>query len=230
MATWPRKLPLCAALVRDLLVKANNPHLWVTRGWVGLTRICWVGRLGFAGEGRLGFVELLRSHQLPPLPPQDHTSLLVVHRGTQSLPFLLLSSSISPVAPSSTWAGRSQWWEGRCWPRRLWRVRSGNWIQQSSLRAGRPSCSTLLIVICTDGHRRWRDGPARPNHHIGWGWVAQQGILIPSYIRKSATPALRSSWCNVVERRVLPKKGDGAQCAEGKIRVIGGLFSAHQGR
>ena len=62
MATWPRKLPLCAALVRDLLVKANNPHLWVTRGCVGLTRICWVGRLGFAGEGRLGFVELLRSH------------------------------------------------------------------------------------------------------------------------------------------------------------------------
>ena len=58
MAVWPRKLPLCAALVRDLLVKANNPHLWVTRGCVGLTRICWVGRLGFAGEGRLGFVAL----------------------------------------------------------------------------------------------------------------------------------------------------------------------------
>ena len=191
-----------------------------------------VGNQGL-GVGWLGsrFVEL-REHQLPWLPPSPPHVITCGSSGNPKFGlFADISSSISPPwsSPSlngctlTVRRGRVKGWVGRFWPRWLWRVRSGNWIQQTSLRASKPACPTLLIVICPDGHRRWQDGPSwakpdPPGPHIGRSWVAHCGARDPYSLihsEKCSPPsALPDAMC-----RGQKKEGHWAKC---------GLWVAHQ--
>ena len=187
-----------------------------------------VGNQGL-GVGWLGsrFVEL-REHQLPWLPPSPPHVITCGSSGNPKFGlFADISSSISPPwsSPSlngctlTVRRGRVKGWVGRFWPRWLWRVRSGNWIQQTSLRASKPACPTLLIVICPDGHRRWQDGPSwakpdPPGPHIGRSWVAHCGARDPYSLihsQKCSPPsALPDAMC-----RGQKKRGTGQNAAYG---------------